>query len=64
VHRPARQVLIAERDAPGVGAHKADDEAEGGGFAGPVRAEQADHFPAADLDIDAIDDGPAADAFD
>ena len=49
VDRQARDVGAVDLDRAGVRRHQADDHVERGGLAGAVRAEQADHFAAFDL---------------
>jgi hypothetical protein len=40
-------MAAVDADLAGVGAHQADDHVEGGGLAGTVGAEQADHLAGA-----------------
>ena len=44
------QVALIEQDRAAVGRHQPDDHVEGGGLAGAVGAEQADHLAGVDLE--------------
>ena len=55
MHGQRRQVLAVEADLALVAGDQADDHVEGGGLAGAVRAQQADHFAAADLQRNVLD---------
>src|SRR5207244_4474433 len=50
VHGQQRHVGVFESDAAGVARHEAHDHVEGGGLAGSVRTEEADHLAARELE--------------
>ena len=64
VHGQVGDVGGVEGDRPAVGGDHAQDHAEGGGFARPVAAEQADDLFLGQDEADLIDDGPAVVTFD
>ncbi len=60
VHRQSGQLLVVEPDAAGVAGHQSHDHVEGGGLAGAVRPEQADHLAGIDLERQVDHDLPGA----
>jgi hypothetical protein len=55
VHREVSHILPLEENLPPVGPDQSNDHVESGRLSRPVRAEYADHFARADVDIDAVD---------
>src|SRR5207249_3263779 len=60
IHGRARNVLAVEEDGAAIGLDHADGHSEAGGLASAVSPQEADDFAPSDVEIDAIDDGPAA----
>src|SRR5215216_4273765 len=54
---------MAQKNAAGIRTLQTDDHVERGGFAGAVRAEQADHFAFFNLQTDVIDYATASIVF-
>src|ERR1041384_7112248 len=52
--------MTVEGDGSSPRADDAGDRPDQGGLAGPVRAEHGHGFPIADLEVDPVEDGPAA----
>jgi hypothetical protein len=63
VHRQLGDLLTVERDAAAVRRDQAEDAVERGRLARAVRSEQPDDLAGGDIDRDAVDDAPAAEAF-
>jgi len=55
IHGQVGDVFVVENNAPGILLDQPQDHGEGGGFTGPVRAEQADDFAPLNGHGDAID---------
>src|ERR1700733_13859821 len=56
VHRQAPNIAVVEEDLAMLAARQADDHVKGGGLAGTVRTQQADHLAAFDLERDILED--------
>ena len=63
VHRPVRDGLVAQGDAPGVRPDKPDHHVKRGGFARPVRTQERDDLAALQVKRHAADDRPTGVAF-
>ena len=64
VHGQFSDVEAVELNLAAIGDDHAHDHAEGGGFAGPVAAEESDDFAVLDGEGDVVNDGPWTVAFD
>src|SRR5690606_18269421 len=60
MHGPAGDVLAGQVDAAAVGADEADDHVEAGGLTGAVGPQQRDDLAAFEIEIERVDDSPAA----
>jgi predicted component of type VI protein secretion system len=55
VRRPARHVLITERDRPAVGPVEAAQDVDESRLAGTVRADQADHLAPVEVEVHPVE---------